>query len=96
MGETDRLTLAIGLLSASLFAYFVHVVLQWRRLSHVSGPFWAAFSKWWMVKESLKGRQPISFKEVNDKYGVFASSPLSATIRSTDDEARLTCARWSQ
>ncbi|KAI0120747.1 cytochrome P450 [Hypoxylon sp. NC0597] len=42
---------------------------QWYRLSHVPGPFWAAFSKYWMVKESLKGRQPTAFKEATDKYG---------------------------
>jgi hypothetical protein len=69
MGSIDRATLAIGVLSASLLAYIVRLTLQWRRLSHVPGPLSAALSKAWMVKESLKGRQPISFKEVNDKYG---------------------------
>lgn len=76
MGEIDRPTLAIGLLSASLLAYLVHLVLQWRRLSHVPGPFWAAISKGWMVRESLKGRQPISFKEANDKYGALCAPQL--------------------
>lgn len=69
MAKFDTTTLAIGVLSASLLAYVVHAVLQWQRLSHVPGPYWAAWSKGWMVKESLKQRQPIAFKQVNDKYG---------------------------
>lgn len=69
MVAIDRATLAIGVVSAILCAYLARLVLQWRRLSHVPGPFFASISKLWMVRESLKGRQPISFKEVNDKYG---------------------------
>jgi hypothetical protein len=69
MVTTDRATLAIGVVCASLLAYLVRLVLQWRRLAHVPGPFWAALSKAWMVRESLKMRQPTSFKELNDKYG---------------------------
>jgi hypothetical protein len=69
MSSIDRTTFAIGLLGTSLLAYVVRLALQWRRLSHVPGPLSAALSKGWMVRESLKGRQPISFKEVNDKYG---------------------------
>lgn len=62
-------TTALLALSAAFFAYLVSTVLQWRRLAHVPGPFLASLTKGWMVKESLKGCQPISFKEVNDKYG---------------------------
>jgi hypothetical protein len=50
-------------------AILVQTLVQWYRLSHVPGPFWAAFSKAWMVRESLKGRQPQSIKAANDKYG---------------------------
>jgi len=64
-----RATLAIGAVSAALLTCLVRFVLQWRRLAHVPGPVFASFSKGWMIRESLKGRQPISFKEVNDKYG---------------------------
>jgi hypothetical protein len=71
MGSIDRATIAIVVLSVSVLAYLVRLTRQWRRLSHVPGPLSAALSKGWMVKESLKGRQPISFKEVNDKYGDF-------------------------
>jgi len=61
---------SVAILSASLAtAYLAHGFYSWYRLSHVPGPFWAAFSKYWMVRESLKGRQPIAIKEVTDKYG---------------------------
>jgi hypothetical protein len=77
MKEFERATLAIGVLSALVVAYLVRLVLQWRRLSHVPGPFWASLTKGWMVKESIRGRQPISFKEVNDKYGMYSACDAS-------------------
>ncbi|KAK3348834.1 cytochrome P450 [Lasiosphaeria hispida] len=62
-----------ALVGAALFtAYVVHSFYVWYRLSHVPGPFWPAFSKYWMVSESLKGRQPAAIKEVTDKYGSLA------------------------
>lgn len=69
MVTITRATLAVGVVGAALLAYLVRAVLQWRRLAHVPGPLIASVTKGWMVKESLKGRQPIAFKEVNDKYG---------------------------
>lgn len=63
---------------AVVIPWLAHAVYQWYRLSHIPGPFWAAFSKWWMVRESLKGRQPTAIKEVTDKYGEFVKNmPLS-------------------
>jgi hypothetical protein len=70
--QLPKAAVAAGGLSASLMlAYLVHSLFLWYRLSHVPGPFWAAFSKYWMVRESLKGRQPTAIKEANDKYGNF-------------------------
>ena len=77
MVDFDRATLLIGVLATSLVAYLVRLVLQWRRLSHVPGPFWASLSKGWMVLEAVKGRQPISFKEVNDVYGTSSCSSMA-------------------
>jgi hypothetical protein len=76
MVTITRATLAIGVAGAVLLAYLVRLVLQWQRLAHVPGPLVASLTKGWMVKESLKGRQPISFKEVNDKYGGYHLDPL--------------------
>ena len=71
--DLPKATLATGLVAGTLAAiYSVRAFMQWYRLSHVPGPFWAAFSKYWMVSSSLKGRQPTAIKEVNDKYGMLA------------------------
>ncbi|KAJ6785847.1 hypothetical protein PWT90_08722 [Aphanocladium album] len=57
---------AVGLLTLLLV---LDGTRTWYRLSHVPGPFWAAFSKYWMVSESLRGRQPYAIQAANDKYG---------------------------
>lgn len=69
--QVSKAALIASALGAALFAWAARIFYQWHRLSHVPGPFWAAFSKYWMVKESLKGRQPTAFKEVTDKYGAW-------------------------
>ena len=84
-GLTSMLTLsnvalATGVLSAAIVALLMRLVLQWRRLSHVPGPLFASLSKGWMVRASLKGRQPISFKEVNDKYGQAPNYLIAALL----------------
>jgi hypothetical protein len=56
---------AVVLLSGLL----AHQFYTWYRLSHIPGPFWAQFSKYWMVSQSLKGQMHSSFKEATDKYG---------------------------
>ncbi|RSL52120.1 hypothetical protein CEP53_008193 [Fusarium sp. AF-6] len=62
---TVILTAVIGL--AVLF--LVDSLRSWYRLSHVPGPFWAGFSKAWMVRQSLKGTQPYAIQAANEKYG---------------------------
>ena len=69
LARLPKATLASWLLGALVATLLLRTVMQWYRLSHVPGPFWAAFSKYWMVRESLKGRQPTAIKEVTDKYG---------------------------
>ncbi|KAH8731990.1 cytochrome P450 [Phaeosphaeriaceae sp. PMI808] len=96
MGQFSRATLAIGVLGASIILCFARLVLRWRRLSHVPGPFWAALSKGWMVRESLKGRQPISFKEVNAKYGSLARVGPNELITDDPDVMRKMMAARSE
>ncbi|KEY73162.1 hypothetical protein S7711_04128 [Stachybotrys chartarum IBT 7711] len=62
-------TAAGALLTGLTLAYVVHLFNQWYRLSHVPGPFWAAFSQYWMAREAMKGWQPSSLKAANEKYG---------------------------
>ncbi|KAF2008622.1 cytochrome P450 [Aaosphaeria arxii CBS 175.79] len=68
----SRTAIIVSTVSALVLACLVKVVVQWYRLSHIPGPFWAAFSKGWMVRESLKGRQPAAIKDVTDRYGSLA------------------------
>ncbi|KAK3685320.1 cytochrome P450 [Podospora appendiculata] len=69
LGSATAPGTVIALAGALVLAYLTHVFVVWYRLSHVPGPFLAALSKYWMVKQSLKGRQPTAIKEANDKYG---------------------------
>lgn len=52
-----------------LIGYIAYTVWQWHRLSHIPGPFIAGWSKLWMIKEGLKGRQLFSLHKVTDQYG---------------------------
>lgn len=62
-----------GAVAGTLAALFLARALRaWYRLSHVPGPFWCGFSKYWMVRESLKGRQPYAIQEVVEEYGEFS------------------------
>ncbi|KAK5651583.1 hypothetical protein OQA88_11856 [Cercophora sp. LCS_1] len=78
--QLPTVALLAGLVVAGYAVYSIYV---WYRLSHVPGPFWAGFSKYWMVKEALKGRQPISFEETIKRYGTIARVGPNELI--TDD-----------
>lgn len=58
-----------SLLSALLIVYLIQLLYEWRRLSHVPGPFWAAFTKFWMVRQTVMRRQPYAFKNATESYG---------------------------
>ena len=64
----------LAILGTLAVVYLAHRFYVWYRLSHVPGPFWASISKFWMVREALKGRQPFSFHEVSKRYGMFLFS----------------------
>ena len=51
--------------------YLTCTLYSWYRLCHIPGPFWAGFSRYWSLRELVKGRQPSAFKEANDKYGEY-------------------------
>jgi hypothetical protein len=76
MDSNDYATLALGVIGTATALLVAHTVWQWRRLSHIPGPFFASLSKWCMVKESLKGRQPNWFKDLNDQYGECRARPI--------------------
>jgi hypothetical protein len=58
-----------GIASTATVLFVVDTFRTWYRLSHVPGPFFASISKFWMVRQSLKGQQPYAIQELNEKYG---------------------------
>ncbi|PKS13186.1 hypothetical protein jhhlp_000531 [Lomentospora prolificans] len=67
--QLSKATVAAGVISVLMVAYGVRVTYAWYRLSHIPGPRSAGWSKYWMISEALKGRQPLAFKEATDEYG---------------------------
>ncbi|KAL2192664.1 cytochrome P450 [Corynascus similis CBS 632.67] len=64
------MALSVVILFGGLIAaYVLHTIWQWRRLSHVPGPFYAGFSKFWMFREAMLSRLPTAFEELGKKYG---------------------------
>ncbi|KAH8175174.1 cytochrome p450 domain-containing protein [Sarocladium implicatum] len=63
------ITIAAGVVGTATALLIADSVRTWHRLSHVPGPFWAAISKYWMVRQSLKGQQPYAIQQLNERYG---------------------------
>ena len=58
------------LLGAVLLIYTsVSTYLSWRRLKHIPGPPGAAFSKWWMLRNTLSGNMHLALKQACDDFG---------------------------
>ncbi|EAQ90212.1 hypothetical protein CHGG_02147 [Chaetomium globosum CBS 148.51] len=57
------------LLGGLVTAFVLHAIWQWRRLSHVPGPFIAGFSKLWVFWEAIQLRLPAAYEEVGKQYG---------------------------
>ncbi|KAL1801682.1 hypothetical protein ACET3X_002024 [Alternaria dauci] len=86
--------LTIGVPTVLLLTYLARVALQWYRLSHIPGPFFASISSLWMVKQSLSGHLAQSLKELTDKYGPLVRvSPTEVITCDTDIVRRTTAVR---
>jgi hypothetical protein len=46
-------------------------IRAWYRLQHIKGPFWAAFSDIWIIRNTGGGRMYLELAEVCDQYGKF-------------------------
>ncbi|KAF5722727.1 pisatin demethylase (cytochrome P450) [Fusarium mundagurra] len=66
--DDPRAVIAIAVLGLVVL-FVADTSRTWYRLSHVPGPFWAGFSKAWMVRQSFKGIQPYAMQQANEKYG---------------------------
>jgi hypothetical protein len=60
---------------AILFLGIAYLILQriraWYCLRHIRGPFWAAFSDFWIIRNTGGGRMYLELAEVCDEYGKF-------------------------
>lgn len=52
------------------------IIREDRRLRHIKGPTSARFSKWWLIRSMMSGRQYLDLYETNEKYGALLESPL--------------------
>lgn len=70
--DTNRVTLAAGILAAITIAYYVVTsFLSYRKLRHIPGPRLAAFSQFWLFKVTAGGDLYLTADEVLRKYGVW-------------------------
>lgn len=58
-------TVVVGL----VFLFIIHSFRVWYRLSHVPGPFLAGFSRFWMLRGSMRAQQPMEIQAAVEKYG---------------------------
>ncbi|EEY14690.1 benzoate 4-monooxygenase cytochrome P450 [Verticillium alfalfae VaMs.102] len=63
------LTLSLLVGAGMLLSLLAHVYWAWYRLRHIPGPRWAAFSKWWMLRNTLSGKMHLALKRACDEYG---------------------------
>lgn len=84
MGVLDRILMPSGfigtvvvyltnltiLLVLGLLGYYsASTYTTYRRLRHIPGPRVAAFSKWWMLRNTLGGSMHLALKEACETYG---------------------------
>jgi hypothetical protein len=62
----------VGIVLSFVLISIVQRLYAWQRLRHVPGPFWAAFSRLWMVHHVRGGRMHLDLRELHDKYGPLA------------------------
>lgn len=84
---------ATGATAATVFVavvalFVLPTIIQWYRLSHVPGPKLAAISKYWQVRESIKGTLPQVLKELNDKHGPLVRIGPNDLVTSDPDVLR--------
>lgn len=63
-------TMLVSVVIGCITVCLAYLWYEWRWLSHVPGPFWASLTKFWLVRQSLKRRQPYALKEAHEKYGM--------------------------
>ena len=90
-----------GFLCLAIFVLYIIVVatqsiLIWYKLRHFKGPFWAAFSKWWLVQHAVGGSTfHLDAYEVCKKYGMIGIDILYPMCTIFTFSCRINCTHWS-
>jgi len=66
---TPSSTSILSLIAILISAYVAQTFYQWQRLSHISGPFWASLSRFWLFRQAWKGRVHTAVKDACEEYG---------------------------
>ncbi len=69
LAKQPKIAVAAAALTTLLVLYLVNTAFTWYRLSHLPGPFWAGVSKFWMIREALKQREPATMKALIYQHG---------------------------
>ena len=73
------------LAGALVLSYLVGRSLwDWYRLRHIPGPFWAGFSKLWLLKHTWDGTMYMKSAEACFKYGRALFDSLESHVRLID------------
>lgn len=73
---SGRIQSPLLLLFAALIMYQAALSYRsWNRLRHIPGPLGAAFTKWWMLRNTLGGQMHLALKRACDDYGEAALEP---------------------
>ena len=64
-----RKTLSLGLLPLLVVLYVGNAIRLWYRLRDFKGPFFAAFSKFWLLRTHIRQTAYLDVAAVCDKYG---------------------------
>jgi hypothetical protein len=59
-----------------LAGYLLHSYLSYRRLSHIPGPWLAAWSNLWLVGVVLRKQSHLEYYELAEKYGIYYSDNI--------------------
>lgn len=71
--QTNGERIACSIISLLLMVFIIDLSLQARHLPTVPGPWWAAYTRLWLVKTLASGVSSSRFVEVNSTYGQYSA-----------------------
>jgi hypothetical protein len=66
---TPSSTFILSFIAILILAYVAQTFYQWKRLSHIPGPFWASLSRFWLFSQAWNERVHVAVRDVCEEYG---------------------------